>query len=57
MTTNFTYWSDSMLLNPVERYYFNKGGEESIKEAKEDIIRKMLDAGYSIESIVEVSGF
>ena len=57
MTINFTYWSDSMLLNPVERYYFNKGGEESIKEAKEDIIRKMLDAGYSIESIVEVFGF
>ncbi len=41
-----------MLINPVERYCINKGREEG----KKDIIRKMLDAGYSIESIIEISG-
>lgn len=51
---------NSMLLNPVERYMKNKGIEEGIEngieKGKLETAWSMLNHGYPIEKIVEITG-
>ena len=55
---------NEMILNPVERYYTNKGRQEGMregmregkKESKESIAGKMLEKGFSIDVISEITG-
>ena len=41
-----------MLLNPVERYMKEKG----IEEGKLEAARRMLDKGFSLDVVVDVTG-
>ena len=41
-----------MLLNPVERYMKEKG----IEEGKLEDARRMLDKGFSLDVVVDVTG-
>ena len=45
-----------MLIDPVERYCINKGRKEGKKEGKLEMAKIMLDDGYPVEKIVELSG-
>ena len=53
-----------MLLNPVERYMKEKGIEEGIEEGMEKGVvkgkledaRRMLDKGFSLDDVVDVTG-
>ena len=53
-----------MLLNPVERYMKEKGIEEGmekgmekgIEEGKLEDARRMLDKGFSLDDVVDVTG-
>ena len=49
-----------MLLNPVERYMKEKGIEEGmekgIEEGKLEAARRMLDKGFSLDVVVDVTG-
>ncbi len=57
-----------MLLNPTDRYLLKKGRKEGIKEGiiegrkegidegKLDVAYKLMDKGFSIEEVVELTG-
>ena len=49
-----------MLLNPVERYMKEKGIEEGMEkgivEGKLEDARRMLDKGFSLDVVVDVTG-
>ena len=49
-----------MWINPVERYCVEKGREEGMKEGKEDgkleVVRNMIEEGFSIDQIVRITG-
>ena len=45
-------WGNVMLLNPVERYMKEKG----IVEGKLEAARRMLDKGFSLDVVVDVTG-
>ena len=51
---------NTMLINPMERYMKKKGIEEGIEEGiqmnKQEIAKNMLDDGFSIEKIVQITG-
>ena len=55
---------NKMLLNPVERYMKEKGIEEGIEEGMEKGVvkgkledaRRMLDKGFSLDDVVDVTG-
>ena len=41
-----------MLINPVERYMKNEG----IKEGKREIAEKLIENGYPLEFVTEITG-
>ena len=49
-----------MILNPVERYFTNKGRQEGRQEGWDDsslsTAKKMLEKGFSIDEISELTG-
>ena len=49
-----------MLINPVERYCYNKGREEGIKEGEQntklEIAKKLLAEGHTIDYVSKISG-
>ena len=49
-----------MILNPVERYYTNKGRQEGMQEGMQEVkvsvAGKMLEKGFSIDVISEITG-
>ena len=49
-----------MLINPFERYYYEKGIELGKKEGMEEsqifIARNMLNAGFEIDLILKLTG-
>ena len=51
---------NKMLLNPVERYMKEKGIEEGMEkgivEGKLEDARRMLDKGFSLDVVVDVTG-
>ena len=53
-------WGNVMLLNPVERYMKEKGIEEGMEkgivEGKLEDARRMLDKGFSLDVVVDVTG-
>ena len=48
-----------MLINPVERYMKNEGKKEGkkegIKEGKIEFAKKMIEEGFSIDYVMEIS--
>ena len=47
---------NKMLLNPVERYMKEKGIEEGVVKGKLEAARRMLDKGFSLDDVVDVTG-
>ena len=47
---------NKMLLNPVERYMKEKGIEEGVVKGKLEAARRMLDKGFSLDVVVDVTG-
>lgn len=47
---------NKMILNPVERYFTNKGREEGNENGKLDVAENMLKKGFPIEEIIELTG-
>ena len=53
-----------MIINPRERYFYNKGREEGREEgrkkgleiAKMEVAKEMLNYGYPMDEITEVTG-
>ena len=45
-----------MLLNPVERYMEKKGMEKGMERGKLETAWKMLDDGFSMDKVVELTG-
>ena len=45
-----------MLLNPVERYMWEKGFKEGVVKGKLEAARRMLDKGFSLDVVVDVTG-
>ena len=45
-----------MLLNPMDRFLENKGRKEGRKEGKVDVARNLLERGFSVEEVVEITG-
>ena len=53
-----------MIINPRERYYYNKGRElgleigreEGLEIAKMEVAKEMLNYGYPMDEITEVTG-
>ncbi len=54
-------WGNVMLLNPVERYMKEKGIKEGMEKGvvkgKLEDARRMLDKGFSLDDVVDVTGF
>ena len=53
-------WGNVMLLNPVERYMwekgFKEGFEKGFEKGKLGTARRMLDKGFSLDVVVDVTG-
>ena len=49
-------WGNVMLLNPVERYMWEKGFKEGFEKGKLGTARRMLDKGFSLDVVVDVTG-
>lgn len=47
---------NSMLVNPRERYFKNKGIEEGIDLGKRDVAQKLLQKGFSMDEVVKLTG-
>lgn len=51
---------NSMLVNPRERYFKNKGIEEGmekgIDQGKRDVARNLLQDGFSMDEVVKLTG-
>ena len=45
-----------MLIDPTDRFLLKKGREEGRKEGKLDVAHSMIDKGYSIDEVVELTG-
>ena len=45
-----------MLLNPVERYMWEKGFKEGVVKGKLGTARRMLDKGFFLFFVVDVTG-